>query len=98
MIVPYHDYVLIEPIVETKTVGGIALPSTLEDTATLRRGRVVRFGPGRRVVTMCDEHTVPLPFNVGDVVVYTRYAEQTVSNCGHVLVRESDIIGEEIGE
>jgi len=65
---PLWDYILIDPIIQTKTRGGVALPDNIkvgvDDT---QKGVVVKSGPG----AYRDSGTfVPNPIKVGDMVFF----------------------------
>lgn len=63
-----HDRVLIQPIEEDKTHGGIYIPESAREKPCF--GLVVAVGPGRR-----DEKTgirKPMMSKVGDTIVYDR--------------------------
>ena len=62
---PLADRVLIEPVAaEQKTASGIIIPDTAKEKP--QRGKVVAVGNGK-----VDE---PLTVNVGDTVLYGKYA------------------------
>lgn len=75
---------------EDRSAGGILLP----DTALTKKfeGTVLATGPGFR-----DDqgHLVPMTVQVGDRVVYNRFAgtEVKLDNVAHLLMHEGDILG-----
>jgi chaperonin GroES len=81
---PLADRVIVEPApAEEKTAGGIIIPDTAKEKP--QKGTVVAVGPGKK-----DE---PLSVNVGDKVLYGKYAgtEITVDGKDYLIMRESDI-------
>lgn len=75
---------------ETKSAGGIVLPGSAQEKPA--QGEVLAVGPGR----LLDNGEVrPLDIKVGDVVVFGKYASNTV-NVGEdelLILNESDIFG-----
>lgn len=69
---------------ETKTASGIFIPDTAKEKP--QQGTVVAAGPGKK-----DE---PMEVNVGDVVLYGKYAgtEVTVEDKKYLIVKQSDIL------
>lgn len=89
---PTRDFVLIEPISQGKTAGGLALP----EGASLgcQQGLVVKVGPG-----VTSEFGVQMPNYVkpGDVI-YLGFAVQQVGTVQlkgkeYIICRQRDIIG-----
>lgn len=81
---PLADRVLVEPApAEEKTASGIIIPDTAKEKP--QRGSVVAVGSGKK-----DE---PLTVQVGDTVLYGKYAgtELTVEGKDYLIMRESDI-------
>ena len=74
MYLPLADRVLVNPFdPEDKSPGGIIIPTTGQEGPL--RGEVVAVGPGR----VLDNGTlVPVNVQVGDVVIYPKYAGQEV--------------------
>lgn len=86
---PLYDRVLIEPIQEEKTQGGIIIPDTAKDKPS--KGKVVAIGVGYR----SDDGTIkPLTVKVGDVVVYSKWggSEVKVHDKDLTIMKESDIL------
>ena len=70
MIRPLADRVVIEPkAAETQTASGLFIPDTAKEKP--QQGTVVAAGPGKK-----DE---PMELQVGDVVIYGKYAGTEVS-------------------
>ncbi|MEX0762798.1 MAG: co-chaperone GroES [Dehalococcoidia bacterium] len=88
---PLADRVVIEPKDESadKSPGGIYIPDTAKEKP--QRGEVVAAGPGR---TTDDGKLIKTGVNVGDTVVYSKYAgtEYTENGTEYLIVRESDIL------
>jgi chaperonin GroES len=81
---PLADRVLVEPApAEEKTAFGIIIPDTAKEKP--QRGTIVAVGTGKK-----DE---PLTVQVGDTVLYGKYAgtEITVEGSEYLIMRESDI-------
>ena len=81
---PLADRVVIEPSpAETKTASGIYIPDTAKEKP--QEGKVVAGGPGKK-----DE---PVTLNVGDKVLYGKYAgtELKLNGVDYLIMRESDI-------
>ena len=82
---PLADRVLVEPApAEEKTAAGIIIPDTAKEKP--QKGTVVAVGPGKK-----DE---PMTVNVGDNVLYGKYAgtELTIDGNNYLIMRESDIV------
>ena len=76
-----------------KTPGGILLPDNGKEKPT--RGVVVAVGPGKdQVLSASSVLTNPLSVNVGDVVLFTSYAGNSVELDGEelLIMREDDIL------
>ena len=81
---PLADRVVIEPApAETKTASGIIIPDTVKEKP--QEGTIVAVGPGKK-----DE---PMTVNVGDKVLYGKYAgtELKLNGRDYLIMRESDI-------
>jgi chaperonin GroES len=81
---PLADRVLVEPAAaEEKTAGGIIIPDTAKEKPM--KGTIVAAGTGKK-----DE---PITVQVGDVVLYGKYAGTEISVDGkdYLIMRESDI-------
>ena len=87
---PLGDRVVVEREAgEETTAGGIVLPDTAKDKPS--RGTVISVGDGR---LLDDGSRSPLQLQVGDRVLFTSYAPETVK-IGEdelLLMREEDIL------
>ena len=82
---PLADRVLVEPKeAETKTASGLFIPDTAKEKP--QAGTVVAVGPGKK-----DE---PMELNVGDKVLYGKYAgtELNVDGKIYIMMRQSDVM------
>ncbi len=85
------DRVVIEPLSEgDRTAGGIIIPGTAEEKP--QRGRVLSVGSGLRGK---KGKLRPLDVQVGDEVLYGKYAGTEVELSGRklLILKESDIVG-----
>ncbi|MCX8023660.1 MAG: co-chaperone GroES [Thermanaerothrix sp.] len=87
---PLGSRVVVEPIEEEEvTAGGIVLPETAKEKP--QKGKVLSVGPGDR-----DESgkRIPLDVNIGDTVLFAKYAGTEVKVEGKklLILRESDIL------
>lgn len=85
-----EDRVLVHPQQEEKSLGGIVIPTSAQQKSDT--GIVKAVGVGRR-----DEkgQLIPVTVNVGDKVMYGKYAGSEVKLDGEtmMIVHEKDIIG-----
>ena len=82
---PINDRVVVKPApAEEKTKGGIIIPDTAKEKPL--RGEVIAVGPGK------DGNL--LTVQVGDIVLYGKYAGQELSYEGndYLIMREDDIL------
>jgi chaperonin GroES len=82
---PISDRVVIKPApADEKTKGGIIIPDTAKEKP--QKGEVVAVGPGKDGNLMTVQ--------VGDVVLYGKYAGQELSYQGddYLIMREDDIL------
>jgi chaperonin GroES len=82
---PLADRVLVEPMeAEEKTASGIFIPDTAKEKP--QKGTVIAAGPGTKDVTM--------EVNVGDVVLYGKYAgtEISIDQKDYLIMKQSDIL------
>jgi len=89
MIKPLGDRVVIEAIAkEETTASGIVLPDTAKEKP--QEGKVVAVGSG----TLKDGQRIPLEVNVGDRIIFSKYAGTEVKFEGRelLIMRESDIL------
>ena len=85
MIKPLADRVVVEPKeAETKTASGLYIPDTAKEKP--QQGTVIAVGPGTK--------DVELEVNVGDVVLYGKYAGTEVSfeDKKYLIMKQSDIL------
>jgi chaperonin GroES len=89
-VTPLGDRVLVKVSQsEEKTAGGILLPDTAKEKPQI--GEVVAVGPGKRDE---DGKRQPVEVNVGDKVLYSKYAgtELKIGSEEYVLLAEKDIL------
>lgn len=82
---PINDRVVVKPApAEEKTAGGIIIPDTAKEKP--QRGEIVAVGPGKDGNLMTVQ--------VGDVVLYGKYAGQELNYEGndYLIMREDDIL------
>ncbi len=74
---------------QEKSNGGIILPDVAKQKP--QRGEVLAVGPGRYSE---EGHLLPMSVNIGDVVLFGRYAGDTIQELDEDLlfVRESEIL------
>ena len=87
---PLGDRVLVKVLEqEDKTAGGIFLPDTAKEKPQL--GEVTAVGPGRKTE---EGNVVPTEVNVGDKVLYAKYAgtEIKIAGSDYLLLTEKDIL------
>lgn len=88
---PLQDRVIVKrKEEETKTAGGIVLPGSAAEKPS--QGEVVAVGPGR---VLEDGQVRPLDIKVGDVVVFGKYASNTVKlgEEEFLILSENEIYG-----
>lgn len=87
---PMGDKVVVERVESSdKTAGGIFLPDSSKEKPN--RGTIVAIGPGK----LLDDGTRgPLQVKVGDEVLFTTYAPETIEidDEEFLLMSESDIL------
>jgi len=87
---PLHDRVIVKRLdQETRTASGIVIPDSAAEKPD--QGEVLAVGPGRRDN---DGRRVSPDLNVGDRVLFGKYAGQTVKVDGNevLVLREEDIV------
>jgi chaperonin GroES len=88
---PLGNRVVVEPIEGEEQVssGGIYIPDTAKEKP--QEGKVVAVGPGRLTD---DGKRVPVELEVGDVVIYSKYAgtEYKDRETEYLVLREDDIL------
>ena len=88
---PLYDRVLVKRSEEeTKTKGGIIIPSTAQEKPV--QGVVVAAGKGK---VLDDGKIKPLDVKKGDKVLFGKYSGTEVKIGGeeHLILREEDILG-----
>ncbi|MAP37054.1 MAG: co-chaperone GroES [Chloroflexi bacterium] len=88
---PLGNRVVIEPLEgeEQVSAGGIYIPDTAKEKP--QEGTIVAAGPGRMTD---DGNRVPMELEVGDTVVYSKYAgtEYKEGDIEYLVLREDDIL------
>ena len=87
---PSADRVVIEAAAaEEKTASGLYIPDTAKEKP--QKGTVVAVGPGKYAEQ--TGNLIPMPYKVGDVVLYGKYAGTEISHEGkeYLIMREADI-------
>ena len=87
---PLYDRVLVQRLEqESKSAGGIIIPDTAKEKP--QEGTIVAAGPGRLTD---DGSRVPMELEVGDTVVYSKYAgtEYKEGDIEYLVLREDDIL------
>jgi chaperonin GroES len=87
---PLGDRLLVKPIEqEETTASGIILPETAKEKP--QEGEVLAAGPGAR---KDDGTRIPMDVQVGDRVLYAKYAgtEVKIDGTKHLILRESDVL------
>ena len=88
---PLGNRVVIEPSEgeEQVSAGGIYIPDTAKEKP--QEGTLVAAGPGRLTD---DGNRVPMELEVGDTVVYSKYAgtEYKEGDTEYLVLREDDIL------
>ena len=88
---PLQDRVIVKRIEEEeKTKGGIIIPDAAKEKPV--EGKVVAVGTGK---VLENGKKVPVELNVGDKVLFGKYAGTDVKIEGedHIIMREDDILG-----
>lgn len=86
---PILDRVVLEPIEETEqTINGILIPNSTQEKPSL--AKVVAVGEGGFV----DGQEVKMLLNVGDKVLYAKYAGSEIKFEGkkYVVIKQADIL------
>ena len=87
---PSGDRVVVEAAAaEEKTASGIFIPDTAKEKP--QKGTIVAVGPGK--YAEMTGNIIPMAYQVGDVVLYGKYAgtEVTIDGKEYLIMRESDI-------
>jgi chaperonin GroES len=88
---PLQDRIIVKRVdEETKTAGGIFIPDTAKEKP--QQGEVVAVGKGKKTE---DGKIIPMDVNVGDKVLFGKYAGTEVKLEGQdfLIMREDDILG-----
>jgi chaperonin GroES len=86
---PLGDRVLVKPLEEKETKGGIIVPDTAKEKP--QRGKIVAVGKGR---VNTKGVRIPLEVKKGDSILFRRYsgAEIDIDNEQYLILQESDIL------
>jgi len=86
---PLSDRLVVEPIQDDLSAGGIALPETAKDEP--QRGIVIAAGPGMRD---SNGQRIAMDVSVGDKVLFARYGGSSLKHEGKTLLilREDEIL------
>mgnify|MGYP003383670474 CR=1 FL=1 len=87
---PLGDRLVIKPIEQDEqTASGIFLPETAKEKP--QQGKVIAAGPGARKDT---GERMALDVNVGDTVLYARYAGTSIKLEGteYLILKETDVL------
>lgn len=87
---PLSNRVLVQKLEASEKVqGGIILPDTAKKKQ--EKAKVIAIGPGKKD---SQGTLLPMPVNVGDIVLMDKYSGQevTVNDEEYVIVRADDII------
>ena len=90
-VTPLHDRVIVKPApAEEKTSSGLIIPDTAKEKP--QRGTVVAVGPGKYAEQ--TGNLIPVKQQVGDVVLYGKYAGTEISIEGqdYLIMRTADIL------
>ncbi len=88
---PLHDRILVKRLEEEeKTKGGIIIPDSAKEKPA--EGEIIAVGTGK---VSEDGKVTPLAVNVGDKVLYSKYAgtEVKVDGQEYLMMREDDVLG-----
>ena len=87
---PLADRLVVEPVEqEEMTASGLVLPETAKEKP--QKGTVIAAGPGRRDD---DGDRIDMEVEVGDVVLYAKYAGTEIKVDGKklLILKESDVL------
>ncbi|GMU25203.1 MAG: 10 kDa chaperonin [Candidatus Uhrbacteria bacterium] len=91
MLRPLYDRLIVKALSkEEKTSSGIILPDTI-DKERPEQGEVIAAGPGKLLE---NGQTAPMHVNVGDKVVFKKYApdEVKIGSEEYLVISESDVM------
>lgn len=89
MLKPLGDRVILKKVIaEETTKSGIVIPGQTKEKPS--QATVIAVGPGGLV----DGHQVEMHVNVGDEVIYSKYAgtEVEVEEVEYIIVKQNDIL------
>ena len=87
---PLHDRLIVRRLEEgEQTIGGIIIPDTAKEKP--QQGTVLAVGKGK---VNDDGKRVPLDVNVGDQILFDKYAGQQITLHGekHFIMKEDDVL------
>jgi len=86
---PLGDHVVVEPITDELSAGGIALPETAKKEP--QRGIVIAVGPGSRNGV---GQRLKMDVSLGDKVLFARYGGSSLKHEGKelLILREDEIL------
>lgn len=90
---PLQDRVLVARVTESEmSRGGIVIPENAAEKA--QQGTVIAVGRGRREALSCTCERVPLDLQVGETVLFGKYAGQDVKVDGQafLIMREDEVL------
>jgi len=88
---PLYDRIVVKRVEETETIqGGIIIPDTAKEKP--QEGEVVAVGKGKRLE---DGKVVPLDVQVGDRILFGKYAGSEIKLDGDelMIMREDEVLG-----
>ncbi len=87
---PLGSNLIVEPIKEESTKGGIILPDTAGKEKP-EKGKVIAIGPGK---LLDNGNRAPMSVKTGDVVVFKKYSpdEVKIDGAEYLVISESDIL------
>jgi len=91
MVRPLHDRLIVKRLEEEeRTKGGIIIPDTAKEKP--QEGEVVAVGKGKRLE---DGKVVPLDVQVGDRILFGKYAGSEIKLDGDelMIMREDEVLG-----
>jgi len=89
-LLPLNDHVVVKPVTEQKTVGGIIVPETA-DKEKPEQGEVIAVGPGKMLE---NGMRTTMSVKIGDVVVFKKYSpdEVKIGKDEYLVISEGDIL------
>jgi chaperonin GroES len=91
-----NDQLAVEPLVETKTTGGIIIPEGLKNNTG--KAKILATGPGRHLEKVLNSNgepvRIPLDVQVDDIVIYHKGAgiEVEVDGKKVTLITEQSVL------